>query len=110
MDSPDGSSGLLGGVGGGVTGISAPTEDRTDRIKSVISSISAHPDGLSSVFRMPMRVCGSPDQFRMWVSGCYGGKRTDYILFLAIFRRNDEAENQAKVYFVRLEVCQCSKI
>lgn len=45
LGSPDGSSGLLGGVGGGVTGISTPTEKRTNRIKAVIPSVSTHPGG-----------------------------------------------------------------
>lgn len=45
LGSPDGSSGLLGGVGGGVTGISTPTEKRTNRIKAVIPSVSTQRGG-----------------------------------------------------------------
>lgn len=69
LDSPDCSSGLLGGVGGGVTGISTPTEKRTDRKKAVISLISTHRDGFLNAFNMSvlrsMCFCVCMDQVQM---------------------------------------------
>lgn len=41
LDSPDGSSGLLGGVGGGVTGISTPTEKRRHKGRYFINEHTA---------------------------------------------------------------------
>lgn len=75
LNSPDGSSGLLGGVGGGVTGISTPTEKRTDRIKAVIS-ISTHHGGFlqrvnafdtSALRLMCVRVSMDQDNVRDWL-------------------------------------------